>query len=73
MHSSPTRSWVWQARRIASYVFIGFDNVFISIDYFFFDCLNRVVNFVFAYTVLAKPEYAFVLNVCLVLAKLPRS
>jgi hypothetical protein len=35
-----------------------------------YDCLDRVADFVFAYSVLAKSEYAFVPDVRLVLAKL---
>ena len=50
-------------------VFIGLDNVF-GIDLLLYDCLDRVTDFVYAYSVLAKPEYSFVPVVRLVLAKL---
>jgi hypothetical protein len=37
-------------------VFIGFDNVFFGIDTSPTNVLDRVADFVFAYSVLAKPE-----------------
>jgi hypothetical protein len=36
----------------------------------FYDYLDRITNFVFPYSIRAKLEYAFVQEVCLVLAKL---
>jgi hypothetical protein len=51
-------------------IFIGFDNVFFDIDTSPTTTLDRVADFVFACSVLAKPEYAFVPDVRLVLAQL---
>ena len=49
-------------------VYIGLDNVF-GIDFLLYDCLDHVTDFFYAYSVLAKPEYAFVPDVRLVPAK----
>ena len=49
-------------------VFIGFDNVF-GIGSLLYDCLDRVTDFFYAYSALAKLEYAFVPDVRLVLTK----
>ena len=61
-------SRVWQTR-VGRLVFVGVDNVFFGIDTFLYDCLDRVTDKIFlAYSVLAKPECAFVPDVRLVLA-----
>ena len=49
-------------------VYIGLANVF-GIDFLLYDCLVHVTDFFYAYSVLAKPEYAFVPDVRLVPAK----
>jgi hypothetical protein len=49
--------------------FIGFNNVFLRIG-FFYDCLDRVTDFFYAYSVMTKPDYAFVPDARPVLAKL---
>ena len=46
-------------------VYIGLDNVF-GIDFLLYDCLDHVTDFFYAYSALAKPEYAFVPDVHLV-------
>ena len=52
-------------------IFIGLNNVFFGIGFLLYGCLDRVTaDFFFAYSVLAKPECAFVPDVRLVLAKL---
>ena len=56
------------ANSVRRLVYIGLDNVF-GIDFLLYDCLDHVTDFLYAYSVLAKLEYAFVPDVRLVLAK----
>jgi hypothetical protein len=57
------------ATSVQCFNFIGFDNIHWH-RLLLYVCLDRVADFVFAYLVLAKPEYAFVPDMRLVREKL---
>jgi hypothetical protein len=61
--------WSSQVPTLMHRLHLSFDDFFLGIDSFY-DFLDHITNFFFAYSVLAKPEDAFILDVRLVLAKL---